>query len=362
MLSEENYRKILKKCWALPGISSEKPCYPEPVNSWILNKSKSLGVPFEYIAYPILSAVSYAMGKSVVNVTPKYKEPVIIYTLIAGRSGTNKSASLEVAKNLVLDIKEEDDVEPLFDTGTLEGLLSQLKSNNGSILCAPDEFSSFVDNMDKHGNGNSEKARYLSLHSGSSWVKRTKCGGNVGVMNPRFNFCSFIQNFPLANSMSHSNHYEGFYPRFLIAAPKEVFVKFADKLACAQVREAADMNQVMQNIYNSHHINNTNDNVNEYVLSAEAIQLLANYHDNIVIKHREDNPFEDLKTMVLSKSISKFEFHFKFGFYFDCFSYLISIIIIIIIIIPTNILIKQVIISIITYIYIQHPVVGHNAL
>ena len=300
-LSEENYRKILKKCWAVPGIASSGNgnSFPEPVNLWVSTKSNSLGVPYEYIAYPLLSAISYSMGTSFVNVTSKYKEPIIVYTLVAGRSGTNKSASLELAKNLVRSISQiDDDTEPLFDTGTLEGLLSQLKVNDGSILCAPDEFSSFVDGMDKHSTGNSDRARYLSLHSGSSWSKRIK-GGNLELKNPRFNFCSFIQNYPLAQSMTNANHYEGFYPRFLIATPAEVFTKFAEKVHNSEIQQEIDMNKVIQRIYDDYH-----PGINYINLSKEATELLADYHDNVVVRHREEMPFEDMKTMVLSKSIS----------------------------------------------------------
>ena len=300
-LSQEEYRKVLRRCWEVPGLSTFDTTFPEEVDEWLKHKSKALGVPLEYLAFPLLAAIAYTMGESAVELNKQYTEPVIVYTLVAGRSGTNKPGSLDTIKSLISKlVVKNNDIEHVFDTGTLEGLLCQLKLNDGSILGAPDEFSSFIDNLDKNSNGNSDRARYLSLHSGSSWAKRIKGGGSMSVKNPRFNFMSFIQNYPLANTISRQNHYEGFYPRFLIATPKEVFTKFGDKFRHSEQEDNVDMQQIVQMIYDKHHEKKRNS----IKITPAAIDILADYHDNVVVKYREENPFDETKTMLLAKSMS----------------------------------------------------------
>ena len=77
--------------------------------------------------------------------------------------------------------------------------MSQLIENNGSLLSTVDEFTTYLDSLDKNTNGNAERARYLSLWSGSNWSKRTKNGGLEEIVNPRYNFTGFNQNYYLVN-------------------------------------------------------------------------------------------------------------------------------------------------------------------
>ena len=86
-----------------------------------------------------------------------------MYVLVSGRSGTNKTS---------------------FDSGTIDGLLSTLETNNGCVLCAVDEFNTFMDGIDRNSNGNVERSRYLSLWSGCTWSKKTKHGGLCEIEHP----------------------------------------------------------------------------------------------------------------------------------------------------------------------------------
>ena len=191
-VSQETYEKALKASWDVPVEIENGNLFEETITKWLRKKSIELGVPMMYLAYPLLSAMAHTLGKSVVEVTETYKEPIIIYSLVSGRSGTNKSGSLSLIKKLV------DSLPPTkvttFDSGTLEGLLSALIQNDGCLLSMVDEFSTFLDTLDKNSNGNAERARYLSLWSGSDWSKRTKNGGLEVILNPRYNFTGFNQN------------------------------------------------------------------------------------------------------------------------------------------------------------------------
>ena len=90
-----------------------------------------------------------------------------MYGLVAGRSGTNKSAALKKVTDMVFSIENPNPGGHLFDTGTSEGLMKAMHDNNGTILSSKDEFASFNDNFDKTSN-NMEKSRFLSLYSCTS--------------------------------------------------------------------------------------------------------------------------------------------------------------------------------------------------
>ena len=91
-ITYDDYCAALKKSWEIPLKTNE--CLPDDVTKWVDKKCKELGVPFAYVAYPFMTAISYCLGVSFVEVFKGYREPVILYTLVSGRSGTNKSASL----------------------------------------------------------------------------------------------------------------------------------------------------------------------------------------------------------------------------------------------------------------------------
>ena len=86
-------------------------------------------------------------------------EPVILYGLVLGRSGTNKSASLKLILDMINSIENKSGNLPhTFDTGTLEGLMKSMKDNDGCFMTIHDEFASFNDSLDKGSSGVSEKS------------------------------------------------------------------------------------------------------------------------------------------------------------------------------------------------------------
>ena len=138
--------------------------------------------------------------------------------------GTNKSASLRMLVTEVEGIENENnDIEShTFVSGTMEGLMKAMHENNDSILGVFDEFSTLIDNIDKGSTGTSEKGRYLSLYSAVDWSKKTKASGNIHVKDPRLNIISFTQPFYAIN-FARNNIQDGFFQRFLVTVPIDVF-------------------------------------------------------------------------------------------------------------------------------------------
>ena len=165
----EMYEEALTKSWSI--ILNEMETFPDAVRDWLKLKATELGVPYAYIAFPLLSAVAHVMGKSFAQVSANYEEPVIIYSLVAGRSGTNKTGCLSLISNLIRNLKTESGNSSVYDSGTMEGLLSTMKENNGCVFAAVDEFCMFLDSLDNKSNGNAERYRYLTIWSGMPWSK-----------------------------------------------------------------------------------------------------------------------------------------------------------------------------------------------
>ena len=90
-------------------------------------------------------------------------EPVILYALVCGRSGTNKSCSLKVILELLNGIENNTEASHTFDSGTLEGLMQSLRLNNGIVMACHDEFSTFNENLDKGNSGSCEKQAFVAV-------------------------------------------------------------------------------------------------------------------------------------------------------------------------------------------------------
>lgn len=142
--------------------------------------------------------------------------------------GTNKSASLRRIVKELEKVPNGNFESHLFESGTMEGLMKSMTQNNGSLMGVYDEFSTLIDNIDKGSTGSIEKGRYISLYSAVDWSKKTKSAGNMLVKDPgRLNMISYTQPF-YATNFARNNLQDGFFQRFLITVPCEVFIKMKE--------------------------------------------------------------------------------------------------------------------------------------
>ena len=181
---------------------------------------------------------------------------MILYGLVVGRSGTNKSASLKKIIDLVDDIDNKSGNLPhTFESGTLERLMKSMRENDGCVLAVHDEFAAFNDSLDKGCSGSSEKARYLSLYSGTNWSKKTKTNGNTDMIDPRFNLIAYTQPY-YATQFAQNNFYDGFFQRFLLSVPEEVFITMQKKKEyLSEYEDVINMQQCLKAIYTLCHGN-----------------------------------------------------------------------------------------------------------
>ena len=295
-IGDAEYKKILKDVMGVP-ISIES-WFPLEVSDWISYHSTLLGVAETYIAFPLCTAVAYCAQHATVKLADEmHDEPVLLYSLVAGRSGTNKSASLNKILNMILNIENPKGNHD-FDTGTLEGLMKGMSNNNQCIFSTNDEFATFYEAMEKNG-GSLDKSRFLSLYSCTRWAKQTKSNGECTMDDPRFNFVSFTQPRYAVN-FAQNNVSDGFFQRFLISIPQEKFIKRKEKKDMKQsfsFKNRLDMQKILNRLFKL-----SGERQIVMVLDAEAESLYDNHHDSATT-YREENQYEESRVSVMSKSI-----------------------------------------------------------
>jgi len=148
------YKEAIKNVWNFKTDTKE--WFPKQIADWVIHHSTVLRVPETYISIPLLVCIAYCSQHCTVTAGDFHNEPLILYALVCGRSGTNKSASLQTVLDLVGDIENKIFREShTFDSGTLEGLMMAMRSNDNCVMACFDEFAAFIDNLDKGNSGSS---------------------------------------------------------------------------------------------------------------------------------------------------------------------------------------------------------------
>jgi len=96
-IEEPDYRLFLNNAWKVK-YEIEK-TLPKDIVDWVKYLSTVLGVPYTYIIWPLLVATSYSAQHSFVCAEDIHREPILLYALVAGRSG--KSIAIPFIPNLL---------------------------------------------------------------------------------------------------------------------------------------------------------------------------------------------------------------------------------------------------------------------
>lgn len=320
--------------------------FPPKILNWINLHSTRLGVPDTYLAIPLLVTVAYLSQHSVstyrlditepqeeetreearFEVPPSdeesenvdndddtnldsdctymdfHTEPLILYGVISGESGSNKSASLSIFQHLVDAIPNCNgkDVDHTLDTFSLDGLMSAMMRNSQCALGLYDEMATFDDSLDKGSSKSFERSRFLTLFGGGKWKKNTKTSGDCVLEDPRFNMASFTQPHYLAQ-FAESNKKNGLFGRFLVTSPEDRFVMMEEKkrLIRKKCKEGNNINMldILISIYDRCVGNGV-----EVILSEEAKLLYDDLHDEIVA-YRRDHQGSVIEKSIKSKSL-----------------------------------------------------------
>ena len=229
-------------------------------------------------------------------------EPLVLYGVICGESGSNKSACLNVFSKLVDKIPNYNGpkVEHTLDTFTLDGLMSAMLKNNECAIGLFDEMSTFDDSLDKGSNKSFDRSRFLTLFGAGKWKKSTMTSGERVLTDPRFNMASFTQPHYL-HQFADNNAKNGFFARFLVSLPEERFIEIDEKIKFIR-QQARDGNAInMAEIFKSIYDRCVKKGI-ELFVSDDGSHIYKDLHDEIVQYRREHRGFK-LEKSIRSKSL-----------------------------------------------------------
>ena len=282
--------------------------FPDEVSEEIRFHSTRFGVPSTFLSMPFLVISSYLSqhtnsvylcrdietGKEI----ELHKEPTILYSMVVGESGSNKTSCIRFFIDILDGIKNVNNAEHMYETGTLDGLVKTLMKNNNTAVGLYDEIGTFNDGLDKGSTGSFDRSVYLSLYNAKKFLKSTKTSGDVNLNNPRFSLFTFTQEEPMKKFML-DNLQNGFFQRFLLSYPPEKVVLMAEKKQLMMVQnQNIDLRKVLQHIYNRSTRSNGDITLQ---LSKESMQLYDIYHDNF---QENKSKYPTFEKSIRSKSVT----------------------------------------------------------
>lgn len=237
---------------------------PQAVRGFIETASAAIGCDTSFVALPLLAAAASAIGTSRrLLVKRNWFVPSILWTVVIGESGTQKSPPLRaVLKPLQVRQHEQlarfaaamaeyraamntyrqatrkskppdglELVEPsrpacercIVNDTTLEGLVPILQDNPRGVLLARDELVGWIGSFDKYskGNASADAAHWLSIYNGESMIIDRKTGDNrtLYVPDASVSICGGIQPGILNRVLSSEHRENGLAARLLLTFP-----------------------------------------------------------------------------------------------------------------------------------------------
>lgn len=292
-----------------PRVDSPEPfpvdALPTKIKGFVTAASTAIGCAPEFVVLPVLSTVSAAIGNSRrIEVKAGWLEPAILWTVIVGDSGTQKTPAFNAATKPLKDIQGErwaeheqamkvfaqeemaykaalDDWKKAKDRAalppeapeepkpnritvsdvTVEALATILADNPRGLMLDRDELAGWIGSFDRYASrGGADAAHWLSIYNGSSFQVDRKTGKRTAiyVASPALSICGGIQPGILARSLGSEHFENGLAARLLMAMPARKPKKWTD--ACITNDVAAEYRLIIDNLLNLHMKVDENDN------------------------------------------------------------------------------------------------------
>ncbi|WP_409302333.1 YfjI family protein [Peribacillus sp. SCS-155] len=301
--------------------------FPAPIREFIVEQSKALGCPSDFLGIAVLATASTAIGNSrKIQLKKNWREGAALYCGIVAEPGSKKTSAISKALQPLKDIQEDNkriyDIQsskyssqlewiqaqkelhkkfspklghndsslelpelpkapkkPQFQQiitvdATMESLLELLSVNAHGVIQYRDELVSFVKSMNQYRAG-ADRQYWLSMWSNESLIVNRKGSEPLELLMP---FCTVIGGIQpdVLESMVQGNKNDGFLDRFLFAYPMSQSALWTDDDVTEQVNDGYA--NIIKAIYKAP-LNNEQPWVIE--LSAEAKTIFTNWYDDI---------------------------------------------------------------------------------
>ena len=270
--------------------------------------AKSIGVPKEFLFFPLLTTVASLMGTSTcIEINNKWREPALLWFVIASKKGTNKSGALNLLSGALQEIEEmlaerdndvgNDDEETqkqlLVDHFSFEELFNVMSRNGNKVLALYDEMTTFYGLLDlfKPNGCSHDRKTLLNLYNGGKWSRNFR--SVKGKMNnTSFNIAGFIQPYYVVELL-HPDDHDGFNDRQLFDVPPEIEVNYRD-LETELPTHIPSFTDVFQRVIDLH------DSPKTYSFGENAMKSFIDYHD--ALNERKKSTVDNDMRGVLSKA------------------------------------------------------------
>ena len=254
----------------LPWRSFPVKALPEPVCTYVVEAAAAIGVDVSFIALLVLAVIGSVIGTTRrIRLKSTWAEFAIIWAIIVGRSGTIKSAAVELVLRYLrqlqakamqdhaeaMDIYERDVLhykvalkewehkgckngeEPpakpelpirrrfLCSDVTVEGLAPILANAPRGLLLGRDELAAWLNSFDSYkGTRGSDVAHWLELHRAGTLLIDRKTGDHKTIYVPcaALSIAGTIQPRTLARALGQEHFENGLAARMLMAMPPKV--------------------------------------------------------------------------------------------------------------------------------------------
>ena len=253
--------------------------------TFLESHAKSIGVPKEFLFFPLLTAVASLTGTSTcIEINKKWKEPALLWFVIASKKGTNKSGALNLLSGALQEIEEmlaeshddnnEEETQPqlLIDHFSFEELFNVMSRNTNKILALYDEMTTFYGLLDlfKPNGCSHDRKTLLNLYNGGKWARNFR--SVQGKMNnTSFNIAGFIQPYYVVELLHRDDH-DGFNDRQLFDVPPEIEVNYRD-LETELPANLPSFKDVFLRVIDLH------ESPKAYIFGEDAMKSFIEYHD-----------------------------------------------------------------------------------
>ena len=266
----------------------------DPLLALCVALSDAIGCPLKFIVFPLLTIAAACMGVNAhVAINEMWKEPAILWFIVASNKGQKKTAALRLLKKPLEEIEyieaekwrlhqqqlatttTDNPPQLCIDNFSFEELHHVMKRNGSQILGLFDEMSTMYSQLDLYKQSGSvmDRKTLITLNGGSSWSRNYR-NYTASMKQTAFNMSGFIQP-SFAEKMLLSDDADGFNDRQLFVFPPQRDVLLGElKLPIpSNIPSLKSIYTCLRTIHSS---------TCTYVLSGDALDAYREYHDQLV--------------------------------------------------------------------------------